>query len=90
MQQRMIQAAINAPIAMPGTNPAAKDFPLKSESAPVAFGLPNPGSTPEFVAAEVGVEVPEPVADVAAVDVGVDCDTVVGAVRAMHWASLQL
>ena len=86
MQHRMMQAAINAPMAMPGTNPAVKDFPLKSESVLVALGSPNPGSTPAFVDVEVGLEVPVPVA----VDVGVDCDTSVGAVRAIHWSFLQL
>ena len=80
MQQRMMSAAMNAPMAMPGTNPAAKDLPLKSESVPLAFGSPNPGSTPAFVDVEGGFEVPVPVA----VDVGVDCDTRVGAIRAIH------
>ena len=77
-------------MAIPGTNPAANDFPLKSESVPVAVGSPRPGCTPLFDAAEVGVQVPGPVYDAPPVDVGVDCDTVVGAIRATHCAFLQL
>ena len=65
----MIKAAMKAPIAMPGTNPAAKDLPLKSESE--FFGSPSVGCTPSFAALDVEVDVPEEPVDVE-VELGLD------------------
>lgn len=85
----MMRAAMKAPIAIPGTNPAANDLPLKSES--VLLGSPSPGCTltPPFDALDVEVAVP--VAPIAVeVELGPDGDTGVGAVFAMHCPLLQL
>ena len=55
----MRQAAMKAPIAIPGTNPAAKDLPLKSESTDPPSGLVR-GELSPAAAVEVGpVEVCE-------------------------------
>ena len=90
MQSRMRQAAMNAPIASPGTNPAANDFPLKSESTPAPVGSPKPGLTPAVAELVVVVELLEPVEVEEEVDFGLDSDAGVGAVRAKHWPLLQL
>ena len=90
MQSKMMQAAMNAPIARPGTNPAANDFPLKFESVPVPLGSPKPGCTlaAADLVAVLGVCEPGEVEE--EVDFGLDSETGVGALRATHWLLLHV
>lgn len=83
-----MRAAMKAPIAIPGTNPAANDLPLKSES--VLLGSPSPGCTLTPLLDALDVEVAVPVAPFAVdVEVELDDDTSIGAIFAIHCPLLQ-